>query len=357
MNIPATIDELLQQGESETLEFCAVLPPSKSLARILCGFANAQGGTLLLGVDESSGVASAVGLSRDFRAREVTEKALTLLNPAVEVKHRYAEYHGVSLYWIEVGKSEVSVTVEGKSYLRQGDKVVAIPSSATRAITCPRARDFATQLEALGKTATESKSTFIDHIASVIKIVSDLGILLYPDATITPTDNQEGRILMRILFSSCADNFEMYLSDLLYEIYLANPNTLKSNEQVTVKEVLDCSDLREFVDAFARKKLSKLARGSVKGFIEDNKQISQLDVIDRAQVHELDKILQIRHLYTHRNGIVDEKFRDFFPGLYELNDEHRLSVDTMIEHLEYLAATVDRIDQAAIAKFRLATLG
>jgi hypothetical protein len=43
---------------------------------------------------------------------------------------------------------------------------------------------------------------------------------------------------MRILFSSCADNFEIFMSDLLYEIYLAKPETLKSNAQVTVKDVL-----------------------------------------------------------------------------------------------------------------------
>ena len=52
---------------------------------------------------------------------------------------------------------------------------------------------------------------------------------------------------MRILFSSCADNFETFLSDLLYEIYLANPNTLKSNQQVTIKEIIDCPDMQEFV--------------------------------------------------------------------------------------------------------------
>lgn len=45
----------------------------------------------------------------------------------------------------------------------------------------------------------------------------------------------------------CADNFEIYLSDLLYEIYLANPSTLKSHQQVTIKEVLDCADMQEFV--------------------------------------------------------------------------------------------------------------
>ena len=100
-------------------------------------------------------------------------------------------------------------------------------------------------------------------------------------------------------YSSFADNFETYLSDLLYEIFLAQPETLKSQQQVTIKEVLDCSDLQEFVNYWANKQIGKLQKGSVKGFIEDNQQIKKLDAIDKPTQHEIEKILQIRHLYSH----------------------------------------------------------
>ena len=76
---------------------------------------------------------------------------------------------------------------------------------------------------------------------------------------------------MRILFSSCADTFETSCPTCLYEIYLAKPETLKSDATVTVKEVLDCSDMQEFITRYAKEKLKKLQRGSVKGFIADNK--------------------------------------------------------------------------------------
>jgi hypothetical protein len=78
----------------------------------------------------------------------------------------------------------------------------------------------------------------------VLRILDDLAKLLYPRGSSVPTDNPEGKMLMRILFSSCADAFEMFVSDLLYEIYLAKPQTLKSDAPVTVKEVLDCSDMQ-----------------------------------------------------------------------------------------------------------------
>ncbi len=74
---------------------------------------------------------------------------------------------------------------------------------------------------------------------------------------------------MRILFSSCTDNFETYMSDLLYEIYLAKPATLKSNEQITVKEVLDCTDMHELIDVYAKKKACEVTEGAaLKGLLQ-----------------------------------------------------------------------------------------
>ncbi|POZ49572.1 hypothetical protein AADEFJLK_04657 [Methylovulum psychrotolerans] len=159
---------------------------------------------------------------------------------------------------------------------------------------------------------------------------------------------------MRILFSSFADNFETYLSDLLYEIFLAKPESLKSNQQVTIKEVLDCSDLQEFVKYWAKEKIGKLQKGSVKGFIAENDQIKKLAAIDESTQNEIEKILQIRHLYSHRNGIVDEKFLQFFTGQFILNSEHQIPISQFCDKLCYLAAVADKIDLAATNKYKLA---
>ena len=49
---------------------------------------------------------------------------------------------------------------------------------------------------------------------------------------------------------------------------------------MNVKDVLDRSDMHEFISRYAKEKLKKLQRGSVKGFISDNKQIKSLGVFD-----------------------------------------------------------------------------
>ena len=187
----------------------------------------------------------------------------------------------------------------------------------------------------------------------MLRILDDLAKLLYPKGSSVPTDNPEGKMLMRILFSSCADTFETFMSDLLYEIYLAKPQTLKSEATVTVKEVLDCSDMQEFIIRYAKEKLKKLQRGSVKGFIADNQAIKALNVFDVTRIEEIEKILQIRHLYTHQNGIVDEKFRKSFP-LTKVNDEYRMTLDEFLDRFDYLAQAIEAVDEAARKDFKLA---
>jgi len=98
-----------------------------------------------------------------------------------------------------------------------------------------------------------------------------------------------------------------------------------------------------------------LQKGSVTGFIKENKQISDLGVINKNEQKEIERLLQIRHLYSHRNGIVDEKFLRFFAGLFSVNSEHQMSIAEMCNKIDYLVDIVDSLDKAAINKYNLAT--
>ncbi|WP_428306705.1 AlbA family DNA-binding domain-containing protein [Lacipirellula sp.] len=356
MSLQAQIADLVARPESDSLEFKAVLPPSRSMAQVLCAFANSHGGHLVLGVDEGSGTKLISGLSKDFHADTIIQRAIGLLSPRPEITYEYSELNDKALLVLSVAKSKIPITTNGKQYRREGNRTIEVGRTAVafRENNYPSLQTLSARIDQFNQRATSAKGKFNSHIQSVLKIADDLAILLYPDSPTTATSNREGKILMRILFSSCADIFEGYLSDLLYEIYLANPATLRSNEQVTVAEILSCSDIQEFIDIWARKKISKLQRGSVKGFIAENKHIKCLDELDDQQQLEIERILQIRHLYSHRNGTVDEKFLKYFPSQYSLNDEHVMSAAMMIGMLTNLVETVHRIDESAIGTYHLA---
>lgn len=352
MDITSEIVSLIGQPGSATLEYKPVLPPSKTIAKIVSAFANTNGGYIVLGVTSDLEVN---GLSEDFHANAITHKAIDLLSPKPQIHYQYVSYQGKKLYVIKVEKSESKIYLEGSIYEREGT-VTKISNSITitfRKNGYQKIKDINQQLESYKNNATNAKSKLIEHYQSLLKIMDDLGALLYPTDENTLTDNQEGKILSRILYASFVDNFETYLSDLLYEIFLANPSTLKSKQQVTIEEVLNCTDLQEFVKYWSKEKLGKLQKGSVKGFIKENKQIRDLEIIDNAIQDEIEKVLQVRHLYAHRNGIVDEKFLQFFTGEFAVNMEHRMTINQICDKLLYLAEIVHKIDIKAISTYSL----
>ncbi|MEP1033640.1 ATP-binding protein [Ekhidna sp.] len=356
MSLEEEVKAILGQPEGINLEYKAVLPPSRNIAQIISAFANAEGGILILGVHEKPlGGLEINGLSDDFHANSITHKALDLLKPHPSVQYEYVQTNKKKLYAIKVDKSEKIIELEGKVFIRKGSSIIFSnpPEQHFRTDGFNEIKRINELLENYKNDSTSSKKKLIEHYQSILKIFDDLGIKLYPVSPSHPTTDSEGKILTRILFSSIADNFENYLSDLLYEIFLANPSTLKSKKEVTIEEVLNCTDLQEFVKYWAKKQLLGLQKGSVKGFIEENKQIRDLKVIDNDRQSEIEKILQVRHLYSHRNGLVDEKFLQYFDG-YSLNEEFQLTMEQMCSKLEYLATIVNEIDLKAIEKHKLA---
>lgn len=347
-----TLDRI-GQHESEQLEYKAVLPPAATVAQVICSFANTKGGGIVLGAVENGNEVLINGLSDEFRAVQITRKAIDLLSPPPMVSYDYVVHRGKRLFVIDVKKSDVEVSLGGKIYFRVGERTTLKQPGSVKAIRDPGIAHLSKELEDDRRSCTAARAKLLDHYESVLRILDDLAKLLYPNGSSVPPDNPEGKMLMRILFSSCADTFETFMSDLLYEIYLAKPQTLKSEATVTVKEVLDCSDMQEFITRYAKEKLKKLQRGSVRGFIADNQAIKSLNVFDATRIDEIEKILQIRHLYTHQNGIIDEKFRKSFP-LTKVNDEYRMTLGEFLDRFNYLAQAIEAVDEAARKDFKLA---
>ncbi|MBS1816953.1 MAG: ATP-binding protein [Acidobacteria bacterium] len=347
-------DVLLRIGqpESELLEYKAVLPPAATVAQLICAFSNANGGAIVLGVIEDGKEIVINGLSDDFRAVQITRKAIDLLSPPPAVGYDYVVHRGKRLFVVDVKKSLVEVSLGGKVYVRVGAQNALKLATPVKAIRDAGLARLAKELADDRKSCTAARAKLLDHYDSVLRILDGLPELLYPKGSSVSTESPEGKMLMRILFSSCADTFETFMSDLLYEIYLAKPQTLKSEATVTVKDVLDCSDMQEFITRYAKEKLKKLQRGSVKGFIADNQAIKSLNVFDVARIEEIEKILQIRHLYTHQNGIVDDRFRKAFPSA-SVNDEYRMTLDEFMSRFEYLTQAVKSVDEVARKKFKL----
>src|SRR4051812_25039450 len=90
------------QPESGLLEYKAVLPPAATIAQLIGSFANSKGGAIVLGVVEDGKKVIINGLSDEFRAVQITRKAIDLLSPPPAVTYDYVVHQGKRIFVIEV---------------------------------------------------------------------------------------------------------------------------------------------------------------------------------------------------------------------------------------------------------------
>lgn len=246
--------DMLAKLEGE-VEFKAVLPPSRALAKIVASIANTDNGVLIIGINKSSKFEyEMVGVDRDYYINSIVNKAISLLDPQPIVRNSYLNIDGKQIYILEIDKSSKDILFDSKIYIRENSDIVLKDAKEMLNIAALE-NDFLNNiirelLQEIGKS-TYAKRVLIDHYVGILKIFNDFSRVLFPEKINIPTHIYEGKILVKMLFSSAVDNFELYLSQLLYEIYLAKPQTLKSKQEVTIEEVLACSDMDEFIQYIA----------------------------------------------------------------------------------------------------------
>ena len=77
------LESLIQQGEGYNLEFKQSVPSKASdIAKELCAFANANGGTLLIGVDDKGKI---VGVNINNKIRSEIQQVISLLDPRLDI--------------------------------------------------------------------------------------------------------------------------------------------------------------------------------------------------------------------------------------------------------------------------------
>src|ERR1051326_3024272 len=127
----AEVEDLLQHGETQTVEYKASPPRLAELAVRLCGLANSSGGVIVLGVvDESWEV---VGLKRPQEAIDALLQAARLCKPPVPFmppEPQELVYQGKHLVVAAVPPSDGPVYQAGGAfYMRRGTHTVPLELS------------------------------------------------------------------------------------------------------------------------------------------------------------------------------------------------------------------------------------
>lgn len=126
----ADLQRLIAQGEGTTLEFKAAVPSPPHLARLVAGFANSGGGTILLGVRDDGSIPGVLRVT----AENALRAALDLLTPKAEALFtELAGPDGHSVIRIDVAEEPAGpVATPDGVFRRTGPRLEPMPADAIR---------------------------------------------------------------------------------------------------------------------------------------------------------------------------------------------------------------------------------
>jgi hypothetical protein len=111
------IIDIINNPKNEEVACETILPSSFNMARIMASLANTNGGYLIIGYSEESGI---VGLNSDFNVMKLTQEAIKYSSYFENFVFNEMKINGKTLVTIKVEKSNEDILIEDKKYIRVG---------------------------------------------------------------------------------------------------------------------------------------------------------------------------------------------------------------------------------------------
>jgi ATP-dependent DNA helicase RecG len=121
------LKQIIQQGEGYNLEFKQAIPSKASdLAKELCAFANASGGTILVGIDDKGGI---VGVNISNSIRSEVQQVVNLLDPRLDIHISEIQLNNKIILCLKCNDGpQKPYAVSGTIYVRNGPNSEKITS-------------------------------------------------------------------------------------------------------------------------------------------------------------------------------------------------------------------------------------
>ncbi len=116
-------------------------------------------------------------------------------------------------------------------------------------------------------------------------------------------------VRIEVAVTRAVDNFLCYVADILTEAMIARPELLKSEERVSMQEVLKHASIEEFVRWAAERHVNQLSFKGLSAIAEYMKKRLGLGLSEgQEDWGVLKRAVAVRNLIVHRRCIVDERF-------------------------------------------------
>ena len=161
--------------------------------------------------------------------------------------------------------------------------------------------------------------------------------------------------LRQLLLISTITSLEVYLTDVILEIFERDITPFKQDEPVKFQKnyLLSLSSIQKVQNDLITKDFRNLTSG---GLVQIEKYYKKMFNIDLRNLgvdfNEIEEIHIRRHLFVHRNGITDAEYVNKFPQYgFRISEQIKLEHQYLIESLNKISDFAGSINKAILKKF------
>lgn len=162
------------------------------------------------------------------------------------------------------------------------------------------------------------------------------------------------QLLLEAVLVRHIENFINYLSAVLFEIFTARPETLRSSDKVDVSKVLEHDSIESLVREIAEAKVDSLSYSSfakMVEFFEDRFHITLASEDDAKLIHEY---IEVRNISVHNRCYINKRFiARLRISETELGKKKELFIDDLDRLVPKLASVVKVIDTTVRNKMKV----
>ena len=116
------------------------------------------------------------------------------------------------------------------------------------------------------------------------------------------------QLLLEVILVRHVENFINYLAGLLFEIFTARPETLKSSDKVEVAKVLEHDSIESLVREIAEQKVDSLSYSSFSKLVEFFQERFGINIADERDVLFIHEHIEVRNISVHNRCLINKRF-------------------------------------------------
>jgi hypothetical protein len=165
--------------------------------------------------------------------------------------------------------------------------------------------------------------------------------------------------LRQLLLISAITSLEVYLTDVILEIFERDITPFKKKEPITFQKnyLLSLSSIRKIQQDLISKDFRNLTSGGLNQIEKYYKKMFDIDLKNLGiNFNEIEEIHIRRHLFVHRNGITDTDYVAKFPEYgFRVSEQIKIEHQYLIDSLNKISDFAGSINSSILGKFPIKT--